>query len=79
MLFVPVIVTALNEPNQTELDTIRHTGMDEKIGFRCGDGHEWITSPANLVYKNVSNGDTRTDRLRPRLRLLGARRVFWPC
>ena len=33
----------------------RPKGMDEKIAFRCGDGHEWHTSPANLVYKNVSD------------------------
>lgn len=31
--------------------------MEEKIAFRCGDGHEWLTSPANLVYKNVSDNE----------------------
>ncbi|CAM9716730.1 unnamed protein product, partial [Hapterophycus canaliculatus] len=30
-----------------------YLGIDEKISFRCGDGHEWLTSPANLVYKNT--------------------------
>ncbi|CAM9316986.1 unnamed protein product [Scytosiphon promiscuus] len=30
-----------------------YLGMDEKISFRCGDGHEWLTSPSNLVYKNT--------------------------
>ncbi|CAM9759446.1 unnamed protein product [Ectocarpus sp. 6 AP-2014] len=30
-----------------------YLGIDEKIAFRCGDGHEWLTSPSNLVYKNT--------------------------
>lgn len=38
--------------------------MDEKIAFRCGDGHKWLTSPANLVYKNVRERERETERLR---------------
>lgn len=30
------------------------SGMHEKLRFRCSEGHEWLSTPSNLTYKNVS-------------------------
>lgn len=61
---VPILVVSVGNGNLSLV-----AGMDEKIAFRCGDGHEWLTSPSNLVYKNVSSVQSRPSTLCPGLLL----------
>ncbi|CAN0539074.1 unnamed protein product, partial [Laminaria digitata] len=29
--------------------------MHQQLRFQCREGHEWLSTPSNLVYKNVRN------------------------
>ena len=37
----------------TTTTTKNPKGMHQQLRFRCNEGHEWLSTPSNLVYKNV--------------------------